>query len=275
MNITVVTLFPDWVSSWADVGVTGRAIQKDLAQWSVINPRDFCHDDHGQVDDRPYGGGPGMVMKFEPMHAAIEQARTQAPVDTQVIALTPQGEPFNQSLAHELTTASGLVLVAGRYEGMDERIVEHDIDREISIGDYVLSGGELGAMVIADAVLRLLPGVVGEAESLVDESFEQGRLDYPHYTRPDTVDGAAVPEVLMSGNHQEIAQWRQCQAVIRTYQRRPDLLDRWPPSDTEQAWIEQWLESSEQKPAKPEQSTVKSAVKSMPQSFTKTAKTVS
>ena len=223
MRIDIVTLFPDLVLEVGRYGITGRAIERGLVELNAINPRDFTDDVHRTVDDRPYGGGPGMVMKVEPLRRALGQAREASP-QAEVIYLSPQGERFDQTLAAELAGAEGIILLAGRYEGVDERLVERDVDRELSLGDFVLSGGELAAMAVVDALARLQPGALGDELSAVQDSFVDGLLDCPHYTRPEKLDGQAVPEVLLCGDHRRIAAWRREQSLLRTAQRRPDLL---------------------------------------------------
>jgi tRNA (guanine37-N1)-methyltransferase len=228
MKIAIVSLFPEMFQAVSDYGVTGRAVKQGLVELQVWNPRNFTHDRHETVDDRPYGGGPGMLMMIQPLRDAITEARQWAEQDgakCQVIYLSPQGEPLQQALAEDLAQAEhNLVLIAGRYEGIDERLIELEVDAEISIGDYVLSGGELGAMVVMDAVIRLLPGALGHAQSAEQDSFTDGLLDCPHYTRPEVYEGRQVPPVLLSGNHEHIRRWRLQQALGRTWQRRPDLL---------------------------------------------------
>jgi tRNA (guanine37-N1)-methyltransferase len=224
MHVEVVTLFPDMVAGALRFGVVGRAIERGLLRVGQEDPRTHTHDVHKTVDDRPYGGGPGMVLKPEPMLAAIRAAQARLPAGSQRIGLSAQGEVLSQSVAQELAALPGFLLVAGRYEGLDERVVELGIDRELSIGDYVLSGGELAALVVIDAASRLLPGVLGDERSSVDESFAKGLLDWPHYTRPEVFEGRDVPPVLLSGNHRDIERWRLKEAVVRTWQRRPDLI---------------------------------------------------
>ena len=224
-RVRVVTLFPERVTAVGEYGVTGRAVQRGRVELGCINPRDFTEDAHRTVDDRPFGGGPGMVMKFEPVVAAIRAARAEAP-GAPCLLLSPQGERFTQATAERLAALPGLVLVAGRYEGLDERIVEAEVDEELSIGDFVLSGGELAAMAVIDSVARLLPGVLGHDASAAEDSFANGLLDCPHYTRPPEVEGRNVPSVLLSGDHAAIARWRRKQALGRTWQRRPDLLEQ-------------------------------------------------
>lgn len=227
-KITLVTLFPDMVSAVTDFGVTRRAVASQRLQVETINPRDFTSDRHRTVDDRPFGGGPGMVMKVAPLEAALVAARDGNP-GAPVIYLSPQGMPFKQAKAASLATLPGIILLAGRYEGVDERLLNAHVDQQLSVGDYVLSGGELPAMVVMDAVARLLPGVLGHDESASQDSFSgelQDLLDCPHYTRPEVYNGEAVPEVLCSGDHQRIRRWRLKQALGRTWQWRPDLLER-------------------------------------------------
>ncbi|MEJ2394631.1 MAG: tRNA (guanosine(37)-N1)-methyltransferase TrmD [Candidatus Thiodiazotropha sp.] len=237
MRFDVITLMPAMFAALTGEGVVGRAIDKGLAELKLWNPRDYTTDVHRTVDDRPYGGGPGMVMKYPPLQQAIEAARQETP-DARVIYLSPQGRRFDQTVARRIATSgSPLLLIAGRYEGIDERIIERYIDEEWSIGDYVLSGGELPAMVMLDAVIRLLPGVLGDADSAQQDSFMDGLLDCPHYTRPETIDGMAVPAVLQSGNHDAIRQWRLQQALLRTWMRRPDLLQDRPLTPEEEKFL--------------------------------------
>lgn len=224
MHIEVVTLFPDVVSVAARMGVTGRAIERGVVQLRTSSPRDFATDAHRTVDDRPYGGGPGMVMKIQPTRDALHAARQRAPAGAKTIYLAADGERLTHARVCELAQLPGLVLLAGRYEGVDERLLAREIDASISIGDYVLSGGELPALVLMDAVIRLLPGVLGDAESAQQDSFSNGLLDWPHYTRPEVFEGEPVPAVLLSGDHAAIARWRFRQALARTVERRPDLL---------------------------------------------------
>lgn len=221
----VVTLFPEMFSALTEYGVTGRAVSREQMTVVFCNPRDHAHDRHRTVDDRPFGGGPGMLMKVEPLLEAIEAIREQAPAPPRVIYLSPQGRPLTQQRARELSQLESIVLLCGRYEGIDERIIDMCVDEEISIGDYVLSGGELGAMVLLDSVARLIPGVLGHADSAAEDSFTEGWLDCPHYTRPEEFAGRRVPEVLLSGNHALIRRWRLKQSLGRTWQRRPELLE--------------------------------------------------
>lgn len=240
----VVTLFPEMFDAVTESGVTGRARERRLFDLVLWNPRDYAGNSHRTVDDRPYGGGPGMVMMAEPLAkslAAARQRQKSAGVkDGRVVHLSPQGRPLTHALVMELKALQGLVLLAGRYEGVDERLITRSVDEEISIGDYVLSGGELAAMVLIDAVVRQLPGVLGDAESASQDSFAGGLLDCPHYTRPEMYEGEAVPAVLMSGNHAEIARWRLKQALGRTWRRRPDLLEKRALSDEERALLDEY-----------------------------------
>jgi tRNA (guanine37-N1)-methyltransferase len=224
MRVEVVTLFPDMVEGALKFGVLGRAIERGLLSVGTEDPRRHTQDVHKTVDDRPYGGGPGMVLKPEPMLAAIRAAHARVPEGSPRIYLSAQGAVLDQKGVAELAKLPGFVLVAGRYEGLDERVIALGIDREVSIGDYVLSGGELPALVLIDAVARLIPGALGDERSNVEESFAAGLLDWPHYTRPESFEGRAVPSVLTSGNHADIAKWRLKAAVARTWQRRPDLI---------------------------------------------------
>jgi tRNA (guanine37-N1)-methyltransferase len=224
LSIEVVTLFPEMIQEAMRHGVVGRAVTRGVLQVGVENPRAHTSDVHQSVDDRPYGGGPGMVMKPEPLCAAIAAAAARLPTGSLRVAMSPQGRVLNRALLNELRAAPGLVLVAGRYEGVDERVLETSIDCELSIGDFVVSGGELPALVVIDALARLLPGVLGDERSSVEDSFTDGLLDWPHYTRPEEYAGRRVPTVLLSGDHAAIARWRLKQAVGRTAQRRPDLI---------------------------------------------------
>ena len=242
MQMQVVTLFPDMVLTIAEYGVVGRAVERELISLECQNPRDFTVDAHRTVDDRPYGGGPGMVMKYEPAAAAIASAKDHLPAGSPVVCLSPQGAVFDQATAQRLAGLPGLVLLAGRYEGIDERLIESQVDEELSLGDFVLSGGEIAAMVVIDAVARLLPGVLGDAASASQDSFVDGLLDYPHYTRPEETDGRRVPEVLLSGDHARIAKWRYQQALGRSFQRRPDLVEKLELNDEQQKLLDEYLE---------------------------------
>lgn len=240
MRIDVVTLFPEMFAAVRDFGVSGRAVERGIVQLGLHNPRDYAADPYRSVDDRPYGGGPGMVMMIQPLRDAIRTARG-GDAQAKVIYLSPQGRRLDQAALKEFSTQSHLVLVAGRYEGVDERVIELDIDEEWSIGDYVLSGGELAAMVLIDGVTRLLPGVLGHEHSAQQDSFAAGLLDCPHYTRPEEYEGRRVPAVLLSGNHRDIARWRLQQALGRTWERRRDLLDKRPLSADEQELLDDYL----------------------------------
>lgn len=244
LQFDVVTLFPSMFDAVTEWGVTGRARERGLYQLVAWNPRDFAANAYRTVDDRPYGGGPGMVMMAEPLQKALDAARQRqksSGVDRpRVVYLSPQGRLLHHPLVAELAGEQGLVLLAGRYEGVDERVIRKCVDDEISIGDYVLSGGELAAMVVIDCVMRQVPGVLGDADSADQDSFVNGLLDCPHYTRPEVFENVAVPQVLLSGNHAEIARWRVKQALGRTWQRRPDLLERRALSVEERALLEEF-----------------------------------
>lgn len=222
MRFDIVTLFPEMFAA-INFGVVGRALTNKLINLACWNPRDFTQDNYSKVDDRPYGGGPGMVMMPEPLTEAVQAAKV-ANTQAVVVYLTPQGKLLDQSIVRQLASKSGLIIVAGRYEGVDERFIQSAIDFELSIGDYVVSGGELPAMVLIDAVTRLLPGVLGDEYSAASDSFSDGLLEYPQYTRPEKFADLAVPDILLSGNHESIARWRRKQALGRTYLRRRDLL---------------------------------------------------
>ena len=225
MHITTVCLHPEMVLDAFKGGVCGRALDAGVASLKCVNPRDFAGGPHRSVDDRPYGGGPGMVLRPEPLLAAVRSARDEAPEGTPVIFLTPQGERFTQQRAQEMAALPGMLLVAGRYEGFDERVVEMEADQELSLGDFVLSGGELAACVVIDAVVRLLPGALGHERSAEEDSFSSGLLDFPQYTRPSVVEGRAAPEVLLGGDHDRVRTWRLKQSLGRTWMRRPELLN--------------------------------------------------
>jgi tRNA (guanine37-N1)-methyltransferase len=226
MRIDVISIFPPMFQAVSDFGVTGRAIRSGLLSLRVWNPRDYTEDKHRSVDDRPYGGGPGMVLRPEPLAGAIAAARADAEGPVGVLYLSPQGRPLTHDAVTEFASRRRMILLAGRYEGVDERLLDAEVDEEWSIGDYVLSGGELPAMVLIDAVARCLPGVLGDDESAEQDSFVAGLLDCPHYTRPEIYAGQPVPEVLLSGDHERIRKWRLKQALGRTWLRRPDLLSR-------------------------------------------------
>jgi len=239
MRFDVISLFPEMFDALR-LGVTGRAIERGLVEVELWNPRDYADDDHRTVDDRPYGGGPGMVMMVGPLCQAIDAARGAAP-DSKVVYLSPQGRVLDQAAVQEMAAGPGLVLLAGRYEGIDERLIDAYVDEEWSIGDYVLSGGELPAMVLMDAVTRLLPDVLGHADSAEQDSFADGLLDCPHYTRPEEIGGRLVPEILKSGNHELIRRWRLQQALGRTWLRRPDLLERRRLNSEEQSLLDEFI----------------------------------
>lgn len=222
--VGVISLFPEMFDAITQQGVTGRAVKNGLIEFNSWNPRDYATDKHRTVDDRPYGGGPGMLMMVNPLKQAILDAKAAAGENAKVIYMSPQGRKLDQQGAAELAASEKLILVAGRYEGIDERIIESHVDEEWSIGDFILSGGELPAMTLIDAVARLVPGVLGHNQSAEQDSFSDGLLDCPHYTRPETLDDKQVPAVLLSGNHQAIATWRLKQSLGRTWLRRPDLL---------------------------------------------------
>jgi tRNA (guanine37-N1)-methyltransferase len=226
MKIEVVTLFPEMITGTLRYGIVGRALERGLLTVGTEDPRAHTSDVHRTVDDRPYGGGPGMVLKPEPMLAAIRAAQARLPEGSPRVCLSAQGEPFSQAMARELSGLAGVLLVAGRYEGLDERVIDSGVDREVSVGDYVLSGGELPALTVIDALARLLPGALGDVRSSGEDSFSEGLLDWPHYTRPEVFEGRAVPAVLLSGNHADIGRWRLQQALARTWLRRPDLIAR-------------------------------------------------
>lgn len=224
MRFDIVTLFPEMIQSAVSWGVTGRALERGLVELGLWNPRDYTHDRHRTVDDRPYGGGPGMVMKVEPLRDAIRAARSSTEAEARVVYLSPQGHKLDQNAVRRFAQQPRLILIAGRYEGVDERLIEAEIDEEWSIGDYVVSGGELPALVLFDAVVRLVPGVLGDEQSACQDSYMAGLLDCPHYTRPFVVDGRQVPDILQSGDHEAIRRWRLKQALGRTWLRRPDLI---------------------------------------------------
>ncbi|WP_017940481.1 MULTISPECIES: tRNA (guanosine(37)-N1)-methyltransferase TrmD [unclassified Thioalkalivibrio] len=226
MRFDVISLFPELVAAVGESGVTGRAVERGRLELKSWNPRAWGAGFHQAVDDRPYGGGPGMVMQYAPLAAALYAARADAATPLYVIALTPQGRPIRQAMLQELSARPRVALVCGRYEGIDERFIEAQVDEEWSLGDFVLSGGELAAMAVIDGCARLLPGVLGHADSADQDSFSAGLLDCPHYTRPETVAGRAVPPVLLGGDHGAIRRWRRREALGRTWSRRPDLLAR-------------------------------------------------
>lgn len=245
MRFDVISLFPAMFGLAAEYGgVTGRAVQRGTVTLKLWNPRDYTHDVHRTVDDRPYGGGPGMVMKYEPLRDAIMAARgdgAQGPV----ICLSPQGQRLTQGRVRQMAQWPGMTLLCGRYEGIDERVLDTLVDEELSIGDYVLSGGELGALVVIDATTRLLPDVLGHGDSAQQDSFEDGLLDCPHYTRPEQNEAGAVPPVLLSGNHREIGRWRHKQALGRTWHKRPDLLEKIELTAEQKTLLEEYIEENQ------------------------------
>ncbi|RKZ45699.1 MAG: tRNA (guanosine(37)-N1)-methyltransferase TrmD [Candidatus Parabeggiatoa sp. nov. 3] len=241
MHIGLITLFPEMLDTLRCGGITARALEKGLLKLSTWNPRDFTQDKHRCVDDRPYGGGPGMVMQVQPLRAAIQAGLATLGPETRVIYLSPQGRRLDQAGVHILLNYQRLLLVAGRYEGIDERVIERDIDEEWSIGDYVLSGGELAAMVMIDALTRWLPGALGHEASATEDSFYAGLLDHPHYTRPEEIDGQSVPAVLLSGHHAQIVRWRQKQALGRTWTRHPELLEKLSLTPKQQTLLNEFI----------------------------------
>ncbi|MCE2571399.1 tRNA (guanosine(37)-N1)-methyltransferase TrmD [Motilimonas eburnea] len=248
MWLGVISLFPDMFRAITEHGVTGRAVKQQLLEFHCWNPRDYATDKHKTVDDRPYGGGPGMLMMVEPLRQAIHDAKAaaiEAGEEAKVIYLSPQGRKLDQGGVQELAQNQALILVAGRYEGIDERIIQTEIDQEWSIGDYVLTGGELPAMTLIDAVVRFVPGVLGRAASAEQDSFSDGLLDCPHYTRPEVLGDLAVPPVLLSGNHEKIRQWRLKQSLGRTWERRPELINNLALTDEQARLLAEYLSDSE------------------------------
>jgi tRNA (guanine37-N1)-methyltransferase len=241
MRFDVITLFPEMVRDTAGVGVTGSAVERGIVDLVVWNPRDYTRDRHRTVDDRPYGGGPGMVMKVEPVRDAIRAARVDLPIPAKVVFLSPQGKRLSQGAINRFAGWERMILLAGRYEGIDQRLVDSEVDEEWSVGDYVLSGGELAALIVIDAVTRLLPDVLGHTESARQESHMHGLLDFPHYTRPAAIDGMTVPDVLLSGDHRAIQRWRMQQALGKTWLRRPDLLNDATLSAEEKKLLEEFI----------------------------------
>ncbi|MCY1265329.1 tRNA (guanosine(37)-N1)-methyltransferase TrmD [Pseudomonas jinjuensis] len=241
MWIGVISIFPEMFRAISDYGITSRAVKQELIQLQCFNPRSNTEDRHQTVDDRPFGGGPGMVMKIKPLEGALGDARQAAGGPAKVIYLSPQGRKLTQAAVRELAKEERLILIAGRYEGIDERFIEEHVDEEWSVGDYVLSGGELPAMVLIDAVTRLLPGALGHADSAEEDSFTDGLLDCPHYTRPEVYADKRVPEVLLSGNHEHIRRWRLQQSLGRTWERRTDLLDCRSLSGEEKKLLEEYI----------------------------------
>ena len=241
LQVGVITLFPEMFQAITEHGVTARAVRDGLLTIQLINPRDFTHDKHRTVDDRPYGGGPGMLMMVQPLTDAIAAAKQQVGADAKVIYLSPQGRKLDHVGVSELAERDKFILIAGRYEGIDERVIARHVDEEWSIGDYVLSGGELPAMVMIDSVARLVPGVLGHHASADEDSFADGLLDCPHYTRPEVLDGEAVPPVLLSGNHEQIRRWRLQQSLGRTWLRRPELLNNLALTDEQRQLLDEFI----------------------------------
>ena len=241
MRIDVVTLFPELVAAVGGCGITGRAVERGLLTLATWNPRDYARDRHRTVDDRSYGGGPGMVMKVQPLRDAIHAARAADARPVRTVYLSPQGRRVDQAWVAAAAEAGRLLLVAGRYEGVDERLIDAEVDEELSLGDFVLSGGEPAAMAVIDAVARLLPGALGDAASAVEDSFADGLLDHPHYTRPEDCDGRRVPDVLVGGDHEAVRRWRLREALGRTWLRRPELIDARGLSDEEQELLAEFI----------------------------------
>ncbi len=246
MQVAVVTLFPQMFEAVERWGITSRALQRSILELDCINPRDYALDRHRRVDDRPYGGGPGLVMMVQPLRDAIVAARRRLGEGTHTVYLSPQGRRVDQAAIAELATRQRLIMVCGRYQGVDERLLEREVDEELSVGDFVLSGGELAAMLLVEAMTRLLPGALGNEDSASCDSFANGLLDCPHYTRPEVSDGLRVPPVLLSGNHDAICRWRSKQALGRTWQRRPDLLREAQLDEEQRALLEEFV-SEQQK----------------------------
>lgn len=240
MRFDIISLFPEMFQA-LNSGIVGRALRNNIIEIYHWNPRDYAHDPYRMIDDRPYGGGPGMVMKFEPLRATIQAARNAVATQSHVVHLTPQGKVLTQKHLSQLSRQIRLILIAGRYEGIDERLIKTDIDEEYSVGDYIVSGGELPAMIMIDAITRLLPGVLGNDKSVQQDSFAVGLLDHPHYTRPKFIGNQCVPKVLLSGDHQAIARWRLKQALGRTWQRRPDLIKRRILTEQEQQLLDDYM----------------------------------
>jgi tRNA (guanine37-N1)-methyltransferase len=240
MKIDILTLFPDMFRGVFGQSILKKAEEKKAVTYNLVNFRDYADNKHQTVDDYPYGGGAGMVLKPQPIFDAVEDLKSKSTTNPRIILMCPQGERYTQKKAEELAKEDHLILICGHYEGFDERIREHLVTDEISIGDYVLTGGELGAMVVVDSVVRLLPGVLGNETSHIKDSFSTGLLEHPHYTRPADFRGMKVPDVLLSGNHRLIEEWREKEALKRTWERRPDLLHEYPLTEKQKQWIQQW-----------------------------------
>ncbi|RBP06839.1 tRNA (guanine37-N1)-methyltransferase [Rossellomorea aquimaris] len=243
MRIDVLSLFPAMFEGIFGESILKKAYEKEAVSYNVINFREYADNKHNQVDDYPYGGGAGMVLKPQPIFDAVDALRNEKQSKPRVVLMCPQGERYTQQKAEELAKEEHLVFICGHYEGYDERIREHVVTDEISIGDYVLTGGELGAMVVIDSVVRLLPGVLGNEDSPIQDSFSSGLLEHPHYTRPSDFRGMKVPDELISGNHRLIDEWREKESLRRTFERRPDLLESYTLTDRQKAWIEDWRKS--------------------------------
>lgn len=246
MRFDVITLFSDMFNAITQQGISRRAFQKELVELHFWNPRDYTHDRHKTVDDRPYGGGPGMLMMYQPLKDtfdALEQTLKQSQPDAKshVVYLSPQGQPLTQAKVEELVQRPQVTLLCGRYEGIDERLIERCVDEEICVGDFVVSGGELPAMMLMDAMIRLLPGALGHSQSAQQDSFSDGLLDCPHYTRPEEVDGMVVPSVLLEGHHAKIDEWRERQKWLRTHARRPDLIEKLALTSEQRQKLDAWL----------------------------------
>lgn len=246
MWVGIISLFPEMFRSVTDFGVTGQAVKKGLLSVQSWNPRDFAHDKRHTVDDKPYGGGPGMLMMVQPLRDAIHAAKAAAPGETKVIYLSPQGRKLDQQGVEELAKNDNLLLICGRYEGIDERVIQSEVDEEWSIGDFVMTGGEIPAMTLIDTVSRFIPGVLGDFASAEEDSFANGLLDCPHYTRPEVLDGKTAPAVLMSGNHQEIRRWRLKQSLGRTWLRRPELLENLALTDEQEQLLAEYIKETQQ-----------------------------
>ncbi|WP_119344905.1 tRNA (guanosine(37)-N1)-methyltransferase TrmD [Facilibium subflavum] len=245
MEFSVITIFPEMFQLFSGYGISSRAVQNEQVKVSTINPRQFANNRYQSIDDRPFGGGPGMVMMYEPLEKSILAAKNALTKSAKVVYLSPQGEPLTQKKVNAFAKQDALILLCGRYEGIDERLIETHVDEEVSIGDYVLSGGELPAMVLMDSIIRLLPGVLNDSDSAIEDSFYDGLLDCPHYTRPAVLpDGQKVPEVLLSGDHKKIQQWRHQQKLKRTFERRRDLIECLCLSEEDKQMIAQWVQTN-------------------------------
>ena len=245
MVIGAITLFPEMFTAITNYGVTGRACKNGLLNIKCFNPRDYASDNYQSVDDRPFGGGPGMLMLYETLEKAVLEAKAELGQETRVIYMSPQGRKLSQSVVRDLSRADSFIVVSGRYEGIDERFISKYIDEEISLGDYVLSGGELPSMVLIDAVSRLIPGVLGDYSSAEQDSFYDEILDYPQYTRPESIEGMDVPEVLLSGNHESIRRWRLSQSLGKTFTKRPDLLKNLALTDEQEEFLAKYIQSND------------------------------